>query len=84
MTLVARGKRFEELQRSGAIESVNNVRAFFVAGKLKSAVRSPGMVTTTNSDAWAKIIRAAGMPTKVERDTESLLRGRLASGTGPR
>lgn len=55
-----------------------NMTAFFVDGKLKSAVRGPGMVTTLSSEGVAAVLRAAGMPTEVEPDMASYLRSHAA------
>lgn len=52
--------------------------AFFEAGKLRSVVNCPGMVTTLSSAKWADLLRKAGMPTEVETDMESFLRTHVA------
>jgi 2-dehydropantoate 2-reductase len=55
-----------------------NMTAFFVDGKLKSVVNGPGMVTTLSSQAWAAVLKEAGMPTEVELDMTSFLRTHAA------
>jgi 2-dehydropantoate 2-reductase len=55
-----------------------NMTAFFVDGKLKSVVDGPGMVTTLSSEAWARTLKEAGMPTEVEPDMTSFLRTHVA------
>ncbi len=52
--------------------------AFFVEGKLKSVVDAPGMVTTLSNPDWAKLLKAAGLPTEVEYDMDSYLRTHVA------
>lgn len=55
-----------------------NMAAFFEAGKLRSVVNGPGMVTTLDSAQWAGVLRRAGMPTEVEADMDSFLRTHVA------
>jgi len=52
--------------------------AFFEAGKLRSVVDGPGMVTTLSSAMWADLIRQAGMPAEVDTDMDSFLRTHVA------
>lgn len=55
-----------------------NMQAFFEAGRLRSVVDGPGMVTTVSSAKWAELLRQAGMPTEVEPDMDSFLRTHVA------
>jgi 2-dehydropantoate 2-reductase len=55
-----------------------NMIAFLSAGKLRSIVDGPGMVTTVSSTKWAAEFKQAGFPTEVEPDMESFLRSHVA------
>lgn len=52
--------------------------AFFEAGKLRSVIDRPGMVTTLSSAKWAEVFRQAGMPVEVRADMDSFLRTHVA------
>lgn len=52
--------------------------AFFVDGRLESTVKAPGMSTTVTSEAIAKVLSGAGLPSTVEPDIESFLRSHAA------
>ena len=60
------------------IHGFPSMTAFFEAGKLRSVVKGPGLVTTLSSAKWATVIREAGMPTEVEADMGSFLRAHVA------
>jgi 2-dehydropantoate 2-reductase len=55
-----------------------NMIAFLVAGKLRSVVDNPGMVTALSDPTWAREFKRAGFPTVVEPDMQSYLRSHVA------
>ena len=72
------GKWADALGAERLLHGFPNMSAFFEAGKLRSVIDGPGMVTTLSSPTWAALIAEAGMPTEVEPDMDSFLRTHAA------
>jgi 2-dehydropantoate 2-reductase len=68
----------EAVGGSRVVVGFPTMTAFFVDGKLKSSVRGPGKITTTNGAEWAGVFERAGLPSEVEPDMQSFLRSHAA------
>ena len=77
-TFESTGKWRDALGADRLVHGFPNMSAYFEAGKLRSVIDGPGMVTTLSSAKWAAVLQQAGMPAEVEHDMDSFLRTHAA------